>query len=74
MRLTWIKALVQLGFRQTSLYALYQLELKSGYLRWKTKVPAHSTAASFQTSIPLPELEQLRPALGLDGLGFLQKP
>lgn len=62
-----MKALTQLGFRQTSLYALYQLRLKSGYLRWMTR-PSKPSTATFQFSIPLPDPEELRLVLGTNGL------
>ena len=69
--MTWLKALTQLGFRQTSLYAWYQWGLKSGYLRWRTLPPARSTNASLELSIPLPDRDLLRKVLGTDGLSLL---
>jgi len=70
MQLIWMKVLTQLGCRQTGLYALYQLGLKSGYLRWMTRSPKPSTA-TFQYSIPLPDAEELRLVLGSTGLADL---
>jgi hypothetical protein len=71
MQLTWLKTLRQLGFKQTGLYALYQLELKSGFLRWLTVPPVQSTSANFRNSIPLPDPTQLKEILGTKGLGSL---
>lgn len=71
MQKTWIKALTQLGFRQTSLYLWYLCELKSGYLRWKTKAPIKPKKVFFQPSFQLPKPEQLSFVLGSAGLASL---
>ncbi len=43
-----LKALRQLGFQQAGLYAVYQLELRSGYLRWRTPVRQSPAGSSKQ--------------------------
>ena len=68
MQLPWLKALRQLGFKPTSLYALYQMELKSGYLRLLTAPPVQAPSANFRNSIPLPAPEPLKLVLGSQGL------
>lgn len=71
MPLTRLKALRQLGFQQAILYASYQWGLKSGYLRWKTKIPARQSGIRLGKFLPLPNPEQLRQLLGVDGLSLL---
>ena len=71
MQLTRLKALTQLGFRQTSLFAWYQWGLKSGYLRWRTKTPSRLPGARLELAIPLPEPGRLRKVLGDEGLSLL---
>jgi hypothetical protein len=51
-----LKAVRQLGFQQAGLYAAYQLELRSGYLRWRTPVrqsPAGSSKQPLAAAAPL---------------------
>jgi hypothetical protein len=71
MPLTHLKALAQLGIKQTSLFAWYRWGLKSGYLRWRTKSPHKTTGAHMQRVIDLPDPEQLRSILGAKGLSWL---
>lgn len=68
---TQFKALKQLGLRQTGLYALYQLELKSGFLRLKTRPQQKHPQAQLEKFLPLPQPAQLRALLGETGLSTL---
>ncbi len=66
-----IKALRQLGLEQVSLYAWYQVSLRSGYLRWRTPARKQVQAAG-QLQIPpgclrLPSRESLAALLGEEG-------
>lgn len=71
MPLTHLKALAQIGIKQTSLFAWYRWGLKSGYLRWRTKSPHKMTGAHMQRVIDLPSPDQLRSILGEKGLSWL---
>ena len=71
MHLTRLKALTQLGIRQTSLFSWYRWGLKSGYLRWRTKPPKVMEGARMERVIGLPDPDQLRTKLGAKGLSLL---
>ncbi len=59
-----------LGYRQAALYALYQLKLKSGWLRLKLPVgvPVKSRAFPARRLFHLPDAEKIKNALGEAGL------
>ena len=65
------KALRELGLAQPGLYALYQLELHSGYLRWATKNPSQAAAgqagAASQRLFSIPGSQVLAQVLGESG-------
>lgn len=60
----------QLGFRQASLYVLYQLKRKSGWLRLKLPagVPVKSRAFPARRLFRLPDAAKIKNALGEAGL------
>lgn len=50
-----LQAVGELGLEQTGLYALYQLSLKSGYLRWRTHaLPIQKNWNTDPSAIPAP--------------------
>jgi len=69
-----IKALQELGLYQLTNYAVYQLGLKTGYLRWRTPIKspgigtrqqaAHSPELQFQPFLRLPDRKRLVASLG----------
>ena len=66
------KALFELGLKQTGLYGLYRLGLRSGYFRWRTSsaelVAGHSSDAyALKPVLGLPERQELKQILGEDG-------
>jgi len=72
------RAARELGMGQLVLFGLYRLGLRSGYLRWATRMPALENIASsqnyhFQPILELPERERLRQMLGVEGIEELRK-
>ncbi len=70
-----LKIFQQVGARQSGLYAWYQLGLRSGYLRWRTRSPrsgARHPAALANDLLALPERAALQNLLGDEGLSILK--
>ncbi|MEJ2708348.1 MAG: alginate lyase family protein [Anaerolineales bacterium] len=69
----FFKALRELGPKQLGLYALYQIGLRSGYLRWRTRSGTKSTQPhTIQTDlISLPSQLSINAVLGDKGLARL---
>mgnify|MGYP001027532243 CR=1 FL=1 len=73
---TGFKALRELGMRQLSLYAVYQLGLRSGHYRRATPPPRKSEAPypyRLQPVLRLPEASQVISLNGENGLAALRK-
>jgi len=64
---TGVKAINQLGFEQSILYALYQIGLRTGYLRWVTRKKPDPVTLSFQQVLLLPKKDELMEVLGKQG-------
>jgi hypothetical protein len=65
-----LKALYQLNPRQLGLYALYQISLRTGYLRWKTRLQ-RSPVLDFHSPFDFSDPAALKLILGDDGLAKL---
>jgi len=65
-----LKALYQLNPRQLGLYALYQVSLRTGYLRWKTR-SRRSPVLDFHPLFKFSDPAALMSILGDDGLAKL---
>ena len=74
-----LKALRELGPRQLGLYAWYQVLLRSGFLRWWTRVRGRKTgAASHRSSVirpvlSLPSPHEIKDILGDSGITEITK-
>ena len=69
-----VKVVSQLGLRQTGLYALYKLGLRSGHYTRVTLVqPSVPEGVQFHTLLPIPDREKLRALLGEEGIQALIK-
>jgi hypothetical protein len=63
------KAIRELGPRQLGLYAWYQVILRTGYLRWRTRNPKKEAGVRNQVSVfLLPNRNELLEIMGEDGL------